>query len=278
MDSNFFRKETTTAVTSPDELDQAIRIIDRKTHMFVLGMVIFMGTCLLWAFYGLVPMTLRGSGIIMPEGGVQYVITRQEGIIRTILIKQGQYIREGEVIGSMEVEDPTGSLKLVDITAAVNGRVSEIRSLVGDFVNNEEKIISIVATSEEQDSLEAIVFVSVKHGKNLRKGMAVHVQPTNVNKEEYGFIKGIVQQVSEYPVSDKRLALLLGSESLVSSFSDGQVVLEVEVDLVSSDTTDSGYQWSTLNGPPFNIYEGTLCDADFIVDNIKPINLVMDGR
>jgi multidrug resistance efflux pump len=278
MDSNFFRKETTTEVTSPDELDQAIRIIDRKTHMFVFGMVIFIGTCLLWAFYGSIPVTLRGSGIIMPEGGVQHIITQQEGIIRTILIEQGQYIREGEVIGSMEVKDSTGSLKLFDITAEINGRVSEIRSLVGDYVNSEEKIISIVAASEEQDILEAILFVPVKHGKNLKNGMEVHIQPSNVNKEEYGFLKGIVKQVSDYPVSDKRLELLLGSESLVSSFSDGQVVLEVEVDLVLSDTTDSGYQWSTPNGPPFNIYEGTLCDADFIVDNTKPINLVMDGR
>lgn len=278
MENNFFRNEVTTAVTSPEELDQAIRIIDRKTQMLVLGIVIFMGTCLLWGFYGSIPITLRGNGIIMPAGGVHYVIARQEGVIRSILVEQGEYVQAGDVVGSLEVDAADGSSKQVEIKSEINGRVAEIRSMVGDFAGSDEKIISLVSGTKDQTDLAAIMFVSLEHGKNLKPGMEVHIQPSNINKEEYGYVKGIVQQVADYPVSQKRLAELLGSEELVTSFSEGKVLLEVEVSLIPNETTVSGYQWSTPNGPPFCIYEGTLCTGDFIVNQIKPIELVMDGK
>lgn len=278
MEHNLFRKEAMSEITSPDSLDQAIRITDRKIHFMVFGIVFIIAAGIFWGFKGSIPVTLQGSGIIMPDGGVHYIISKEQGIIRDILVKQGEYVREGEIVASLEVQDESGNGKRMDIIAEINGRVSEVRSLPGDFVESKEKLFSVISATEEQNILEAIIFVPIEQGKNLRKGMDVHIQPSNVNKEEYGFIKGVVQQVSEYPVSRQRLLVLLGSEALVSRFSDGRVVLEVEVDLILNDKTTSGYQWSTPDGPPFDIYEGTLCDADFILAMKKPIDLVMYGR
>ncbi len=278
MDNNLFRKEAISEITSPDSLDQAIRITDRKIHLMTFGIVFIILAGIFWGFNGSIPVTLQGSGIIMPDGGMHYIISQQQGIVRDILVKQGEYVRDGEIVGSLEVQDESGNTKRMDIIAGINGRVSEVRSLSGDFVESKEKLFSVVSVVENQNILEAIIFVPIEQGKNLRQGLDVHIQPSNVNKEEYGFIKGVVQQVSEYPVSRKRLLALLGSEALVSRFSDGQVVLEVEVDLILNDKTMSGYQWSTPNGPPFNIYEGTLCYAEFILEMKKPIDLVIYGR
>ncbi|AOT68949.1 hypothetical protein [Geosporobacter ferrireducens] len=278
MDNNLFRKEAISEITSPDSLDQAIRITDRKIHLMTFGIVFIILAGIFWGFNGSIPVILQGSGIIMPDGGMHYIISQQQGIVRDILVKQGEYVRDGEIVGSLEVVDESGNTKRMDIIAGINGRVSEVRSLSGDFVESKEKLFSVVSVVENQNILEAIIFVPIEQGKNLRQGLDVHIQPSNVNKEEYGFIKGVVQQVSEYPVSRKRLLALLGSEALVSRFSDGQVVLEVEVDLILNDKTMSGYQWSTPNGPPFNIYEGTLCYADFILEMKKPIDLVIYGR
>ncbi|SCY30840.1 HlyD family efflux transporter periplasmic adaptor subunit [Alkaliphilus peptidifermentans] len=275
MENNFFRREAMSEATSPDELDQIIKVTNRRSNLLVLGLSVFVIASLLWGFYGSVPVTIKGSGIIMPGGGVHYVISQHQGVVRSILVESGHYIRMGEPIGNIEITDEDGNSRMVQIKASINGRVSEVRSLPGDFVYSDERIISVVAASEDQDTLEAILFVPIEQGKSLEPGLAVHIQPTNVNKEEYGFIKGVVKQVSSYPVSRQRMLALLGTEALVSRFSDGKVVLEVEVELILSDLTVSGYQWSTPNGPPFNIYEGTLCNADFIIETKKPIHLVI---
>lgn len=277
MDNNLFRKEAMEEVTSPDRLDQIIRITNRKTHLLVLGMVLLILSGTFWGFFGSIPVTIQGSGIIMPDGGVHYVISGRQGVIKSILVEPGHFIREKEPVGSLETVDEAGNTKTMDILSQINGRVSEIRALPGDFVQSGEKILSIVAEAEEKGVLEAILFVPAEQGKSLSSGLVVHIQPTNVNKEEYGFIKGVVNKVSEYPASRQRLQALLGTEALVERFSEGRITLEVEVDLIENGSTVSGYQWSTPKGPPFKIYEGTLCYADFIIQTKKPVQLVIPG-
>lgn len=277
MGNNLFRKEAMDEATSPDDLDQIISITSRKTHLLVIGMVILIVAGALWSLYGSVPVTIQGSGIIIPEGGIHYITPQQEGVIESIFIEQGQYFSAGEIVGKIEVKDENGNSKSFEITATTNGRVSEVRALQGDFVHSDEKIISFFAATETQDALSAIIFVPAEVGESLKPGVVVHVDPTYVNKEEYGFIKGEVKQVSDYPVSQQRMLELVGTEALMSYFSDGKVVMEVEVNLSKSYSTVSGYEWSTPQGPPFSIYEGTLCYADFIVETSRPIDLVIPG-
>lgn len=275
MENDLFRKEATDGFTSPDSLDQIIRITNRKTHLVILGMVLFIFAGSLWGYYGSIPITISGSGIIMPEGGVHHVLTQKNGIIKSINAVVGHYLNIDEVVGTLTTTDEQGNEVLLTINTQINGRVSEVRVLPGDTVSSNEKILSMVRTVENQDILTSIIFVPIEIGKRLTPGMLVQVDSANVNKEEYGYIKGVVEKVSIYPVSHQRMLELLGVESLVSKFSEGKAVLEVEVNLLLSDSTVSGYQWSTPNGPPFKIYEGTTCSASFIIETKKPLQLIM---
>jgi HlyD family secretion protein len=47
------------------------------------------------------------------------------------------------------------------------------------------------------------------------------------------------------------------------------------VDLVTDDTTKSGYKWSTLSGPPTRIENGTACSATVVVTRLRPIEMVI---
>lgn len=275
MENNLFRKEAMEEITSPDSLDQIIKITNRKTHLVILGMVLLIFSGALWGYFGSIPIISLGSGIIMPEGGVHYILPQKDGIIKSMNAEVGHYLHKDEVVGTLTNTDELGNEILLTIKAHVDGRVSEVRVLPGDTVSSHEKILSVVGTVENQEILTSIVFVPIETGKSLTAGMLVQVDPTNVNKEEYGYIKGVVQKVSVYPVSQQRMLELLGVESLVSKFSEGKAVLEVEVDLLLSTSTVSGYQWSTPEGPPFKIYEGTTCSASFIVETKKPLQLIM---
>jgi len=275
MENNLFRKEAMDEITSPDSLDQIIKITNRKTHLVIFGMVLLIFSGALWGYFGSIPIIAPGSGIIMPEGGVHYVLPQKDGIIKSMNAEVGHYLNKDEVVGILKTSDEHGNEILLTIKAQVDGRVSEVRVLPGDTVSSHEKILSIVGTVENQDTLTTIIFVPIETGKSLTPGMLVHVDPANVNKEEYGYIKGVVQKISVYPVSQQRMLELLGVESLVTKFSEGRAVLEVEVDLLLSTSTVSGYQWSTPAGPPFKIYEGTSCNASFIVETKRPLQLIM---
>lgn len=274
MEKNLFREEALKEITSPESLDQVIKITSRRTHLLVLGFLIILITGVVWGEFGSIPVMVEGNGIIMPEGGVHYVLSAHEGTLRTIEVGEGHYVNKNEVLGELEFIDENGVVTITNIVTEINGRISEIRALQGDYVNQKEKIISVVASEDEKQILSAIILVPAAYGKIITPGMTVQVDPFDVNKEAYGYVKGVVESISLYPVSQQRLLELLGTESLVSMLSEGKAVLEMEIQLISSEKTISGYEWSTPKGPPFKIYEGTLCKANVLVETKKPLQLI----
>ena len=101
-----------------------------------------------------------------------------------------------------------------------------------------------------------------EQGKQLEKGMEVHVLPSTVNAEEYGFIQGEITSVTKFPVTEDEMFLLLENQSLVETLRTGSDQLRVDVKLRRDPATPSGFEWSSSQGPPFGVTRGTLCHGD----------------
>ena len=75
-------------------------------------------------------------------------------------------------------------------------------------------------------------------------------------------------------ISDFRRGLVVGVSSLAKEMSGGSAPLEVVVDLFPA-KNDSGYQWSSPQGPPVGIFGGTMCTGSIIIDRKRPISYVI---
>jgi len=128
---------------------------------------------------------------------------------------------------------------------------------------------------EQTNALEAIVYVPVQQGKKIRPGMEVNISPTTVKKEEYGFMLGNVVSVSQYPASAQGMMLTLGNNDLVRQLSGEGAPIEVKVKLVMDSSTQSGYKWSTPNGAPLTIDDGTFCLGEVKVEEKRPVSMVI---
>lgn len=162
-----------------------------------------------------------------------------------------------------------------EIIANVSGRVVELRVKKGDLVQAGMAVCTIAEEKTQTDSLEAIVYVPVNKGKMIRPGMEVNISPTTVKKEEHGFMLGNVVSVSNYPSSAQGMMLTLGNKELVQQLSGQGSPLEVRVKLVMNSSTQSGYKWSTPDGPPIEIDDGTFCIGEVKVENKRPISMVV---
>jgi HlyD family secretion protein len=80
--------------------------------------------------------------------------------------------------------------------------------------------------------------------------------------------------VSNFPVTQDEMFLLLENQSLVDTLRTGEDQLQVDVKLRSDPSTPSGFKWSSSNGPPFSISHGTPVTATFVLGRQHPINLV----
>jgi HlyD family secretion protein len=86
---------------------------------------------------------------------------------------------------------------------------------------------------------------------------------------------GKVTFVSDLPATARSLMRALKSEELVKAMMGTTPPHEVHVDLLPDSTTVSGYQWSSVQGPPVKIESGTLCQSAIIVETRHPIEMVV---
>lgn len=158
------------------------------------------------------------------------------------------------------------------VVAKEGGRVLELIAGSGDLVSPGAPILSLEVQSEE---LIAVLFIPASSGKQVAPGMDARISPSNVKREEYGFILGEVVRVSEFPTTAPGMMRLLSSEALVSQLMEQGPPIQVNVTLRRDPATPSGFAWSSSIGPDLQISSGTLAQGSVIVRKERPIHLVI---
>jgi HlyD family secretion protein len=155
-----------------------------------------------------------------------------------------------------------------------DGRVLEIRLSENTLINAGVALLTIEQTGVSNE-LEARIYVSPQDGKNIKINMDVHISPSTVKPEKFGFMLGNVRSVSLFPSSADSAMNELKNDVLVKTLFQNSSPITLRADLIPSITTTSGYKWSSPKGPEVKIESGTLCSATITVRKDRPIGLVI---
>jgi HlyD family secretion protein len=165
--------------------------------------------------------------------------------------------------------------EMSEVTTPYTGRILEVLVGEGDVVRAGEAIASLDRSGRAVQGLEAVVYVRSADGKRLRPGMSIFIAPSTAKSEEYGFMVGRVTYVSSFPATARGMARLLKNDKLVASLSGNDAPYQVHADLTPDPQTVSRYRWTSSSGPPIAIESGTLCSANILVDERRPVELVV---
>ncbi len=162
-----------------------------------------------------------------------------------------------------------------NVYSPYKGVILEIKQQEGGVVSLGAPILSLELIGTQIMDLQAVIYLSPFEGKRVKKGMEVQISPATVKQEEYGFIKGRVVSVSEFPSTYQQMNRLLKNDVLVKDLMSSGSPIQVIVDLVPAEDTVSGFRWSSPQGPPIKLNTGTMCAASIIVEKRRPISLVI---
>ncbi len=162
-----------------------------------------------------------------------------------------------------------------NVYSPYKGVILEIKQQEGGVVSLGAPILSLELIGTQIMDLQAVIYLSPFEGKRVKKGMEVQISPATVKQEEYGFIKGRVVSVSEFPSTYQQMNRLLKNDVLVKDLMSNGSPIQVIVDLVPAEDTVSGFRWSSPQGPPIKLNTGTMCAASIIVEKRRPISLVI---
>ncbi|XPV77615.1 MAG: NHLP bacteriocin system secretion protein [Desulfovibrio sp.] len=154
----------------------------------------------------------------------------------------------------------------------VTGRVVEIYRDRNELTKKGDSLISLEQTDMSLP-LSVYAYFPAFKGRRMTDGMSVCIVPDVVQEEEFGFVRGVVEQVSSYPSSRKGMLRLLDNEQLVDQLSSGGAPIMVKIKVLKAGTV-GGLDWSSGEGPPFVIKSGTLCTTSVVVEKVSPLNLL----
>jgi len=160
-----------------------------------------------------------------------------------------------------------------DITSPRRGEVLEVKVAGSTVVPPNTALLTIQPT---EDNLEALAFIPAETAKDVVPGMGAEVSPSTVKREEFGFIRGKVKWIGEYPSSSAALMREFQNQSLVRSLTAEGPVTEVRVELMRDREAISGFQWSSSKGPPLKISGGTISQVTIVTSERRPVDVLKE--
>jgi HlyD family secretion protein len=181
-------------------------------------------------------------------------------------------IAEGERrLAALEAQLEGASL----IESPYAGRVLEVKAARGDLVGRGSPLFSLQIDEGGVESLQVVAYVPPGTGKSVRPGMQLQVSPSTSKREEYGFLVGQVEHVSEFPSTREGMKRVLANDSLVAALSGQGAPFAVYGTLLPDPHSESGYQWSSTKGNTQGVAAGTMCSVTVILRDRSPISMVI---
>lgn len=309
MAKPLFRKKALERLASPDNINELIQITSVRSWLALSAMGALLLALIAWSVFGKMPHTALGNGILIKSGGIAEITSLGSGVIEEVRVEEGTKVQLGDTIAVIaqpelklhikNAEERLNELKLEDanqlqindlereiaelkvklsnssfILSSYSGHIIELMTKPGQFVELGSPITSIEVSHSEYTALEAIIYITPDEGKKVREGMVVRVAPSTVKIEEFGYMLGEVTHVSEYPATKNGMLRVLGNADLVESFSKSDPPIAVRVTLKEAETI-SGFTWTSAEGPPIDVKAGTLCEANIVISQQRPISLLL---
>jgi HlyD family secretion protein len=273
MQPGLFRPRALSRLSSPEQLDQAMRVTSARGWLAFLGLGAVIVAALIWGFVGTIPTTVNGQSVLLHEGGPEPILATMTGQIVSVAVRPDEGVTRGQVIARVRGLS-TGGGPGTAIVSPETGRIDQVLTAPGRLV----RAVDTVATIERPNQkLDSYAYVPIGPGKQIKPGMSVQVSPSSVDPAQYGYLIGRVQSVSDFPATEQDLSLLLNNDQLTKLLLSNGPVLQIVVNLERDRGTASGYKWSSPKGPPFQLTHGTLATVKVVIGEQRPIHLVLPG-
>jgi len=306
-----YRREALKKLTSPEQIDRLISIVSLNNWLALITSLFLTGAIIIWLFCGEIFITEDAKGLFIRYKGIKKIVIEKSGFVRKQYVENSSFVNKDEIIAKIQeislledmglnsadelldviglLNDPSSESLIIEnfrkkvqkfhrgqayyeLKSPARGRLVSCFFEQNDFVRQSD--VFGVLESAEVD-LGVMVFVPLVEGKRLKEGMEIHISPSTVNAQEYGFIYGKISKISDFPITRAEAMKYLQNEVLVDEFLTGGPKLGVHVNLEKDSSTVSGFKWSLKGGFEKEISSGTPCSAAIILSRVSPISFIL---
>lgn len=204
-----FRQEALKQVTSPEQLDQLIRVVTPYSWLMAATLYALLLIIIIWSIVGNVPTRVEGQGILLAGGGDIYNAVAPDGPshVARLLVTLGDTVKKDQIIASLDRPDLTDEIKvtqnyLADLrqkqTQLLTLSQTEIAAREKDIQTQKESLNRVLTSAQEKykhlGELLTIKQTAFKKGLETRQNVEQTFQEYySVKAEVEGNLDKIVQ-------------------------------------------------------------------------------------
>lgn len=251
-------------------------------------LVVVLGAAIL-CFTGTVTQTVAITGIVFPHYGIEQVSSQVDGQVSYVQVEVGDTVEAGDLIAIVPQEDLYRQIqeaqaaqasqeeldRLYDayqaasmIYTPVSGQVVDLVT-VGSAIQVGDLVVGVTSADSTTNEAEIRAYVSSTVAQSIQKGMDVRIYPSVAGSENYGYVQGLVSDISNYPITATNISETLGRFYTDQLVPEGGNIVELRITLLGGADGSTGV-WSRAEGGSLTIDTGTMCKMEVVVDEMTP--------
>lgn len=146
MAAGFFRKAALEKLSTPEKLDQLIKITSPKAWIALCTVAIILTTGITWSFLGTVKTKLNVVGVLL-GGEIHEVVATSQGQLINLNVRVGEKIEEGDVIAT--IEQPELLQQIEEVKASVKEREFDLQELLS-YGDKDSRMHDVILQKEHR--------------------------------------------------------------------------------------------------------------------------------
>lgn len=301
--ADLYRKSAFDTITRPEQLNKQVKIIRPTIWLIYVALVAAFVTFAVWSVTYTMSDGINISGVIFTHGSVIKHTADRACMVTDVLVVEGDYVNVGDIIAVLSYEEQLEQIEnareelsqMEKGSAEYDEKQENIDKLISEYIaktmvksNNSGYIQSVKSAGmalnagdsvamviSDQGYEEVIAYVPLQIVNHLRTGMTAQISPTYADREEYGYMTGVITNISDTPVSEEGIINMMGTLSYVADILPQESCVEVRIRLNLDDDSKNKYKWSNDKGEIIRVGLGTQCEIIVVTDEYHPIRLLL---
>lgn len=272
MANKLFRQQAADEFTSPEQVNDYIRVTGPSLYVFLIAMIVFVAAVIVWAGYGSVADYVKVKGVVFPHEGIESVSTPHEGVVTRQLVRRGDVVKPGDALFRFVHNGVSGV-----VTAPKEGVVLASKNEREGF-SPFEACVYLLPQSASLHGRELITYVAFTDLRKLKEGMEVQVSPADMPREEFGYMLGRIVSIDRYPSTRTEAALRFKMEEMAALVFPEQAGYEVRIILDEDPKNPGRIRWSHAGRGEVDIRMGTLCELQIVTERRPVLEMLFKAK
>nr|WP_155073720.1 HlyD family efflux transporter periplasmic adaptor subunit [Streptomyces taklimakanensis] len=229
-----------------------VRFARPQGRLVLAVTVAVMTVAAFWAVGGSISTKLSAPGILTHAGGSYTLQSPIAGQVTEVLAEEGELLPADAPL--LRLRTPQGEQAVRTVTG---GLVTALVAGVGSVVETGADVATLERVDGPDDPLVAVLYIPGDGGSSVAVGARVDLTVQSVPQQRFGMLRGRVAQVGRAPRTPRQIGAFLGDADLAEQFTRRGNPVAVVVELERSESTESGYAWSSGDGPPYAVESRT---------------------